>query len=126
MFNKMTPPVQGLTHFTTYLATKEEKVKKTTKRQIEASVQYQTTKMIFDVGQIYEKRFDFDRKGLKDAICFMQQTVQNIKRRGICETCNTGERPVSVYVWSTQACVAVVCFIRQCFAGLETRTGSDC
>lgn len=93
MFNKMTPPVHGLTQFTTYLVTKEEKVKKTTKRQIEASVQYETTKIIFDVGQIYEKRFDFDRKSLKDALCFMQQTVQNIKRRGVCETCNTGERP---------------------------------
>ena len=47
----------------------------------------------FDFGGIQEKEFQFDRKGLKEAICFMQQKVQNIKRRGLCEPCNTGEHP---------------------------------
>ena len=91
--NKIIQPVNGLRLLKAHLMTKEIKVKKTTKQYICATVSYDKQYPYYDMGQIYDKLFDFDRRGLKDAICFMQQTVQNIKRRGVCETCNTGERP---------------------------------
>ena len=86
----MTPPVNGLTSICGTLLICEAKVKKAIIAR--ATFDWQAVD-IPEKGQIHEKRFDFDRKGLKDAICFVQQKAQNIKRRGLCETCLTAERP---------------------------------
>jgi hypothetical protein len=69
------------------------KVKKTWKRCINAAVYYEWDRGVMSIGPDYDKDFDFDRKGLKDAISFVQEKVQNIKRRGLCNTCLTAERP---------------------------------
>ena len=90
----MTPPVNGLTSICGTLLLCEAKVKKPATQNIIARVTFDWHAVdIPEKGQIHEKRFDFDRKGFKDAICFVQQRVQNIKRRGLCDTCLTAERP---------------------------------
>ena len=39
------------------------------------------------------KEFPFDREGMKAAIEFVKRTVQNLKRRGLCDQCLAAERP---------------------------------
>ena len=92
----MSPPVNGLVRIDVYFQIQEEKIGKGVKKIILAAVgcwggtdRPGTTHGERD----FEKRFEFDRQGLKQAICFAQETAQNIKRRGICETCLKRERP---------------------------------
>ena len=96
---EMTPSVTGLTQIKADLFTEYRKVgRKETKKMIRATVAYYSGRDINSHGLEFPghftKLFQSDRAGLKDAICFLQQTVQNLKRRGLCETCLTTERPI--------------------------------
>ena len=87
---RITTPGKGLTAINGYLCWAKARKKKT----IVARVTFDWhICQVHQSGQLQQKEFDFDRKGLKEAICFLQQKVQNIKRRGLCEPCNTGEHP---------------------------------
>jgi len=86
----MTPVVNGLTFIEASLSTITEKTGRAFKKRIRAAVSYSCEQPPNDN---FEKFFDVDRKGLEDAICFVQQTVQNIERRGLCETCLKRQRP---------------------------------
>ena len=94
---KMTPPVQGLTLISVALFRDYRKVKKDVfQREIRAVVSYYgglKGSRGLEIPNTVEKTFGFDRAGLKDAICFLQRQVQNLKRRGLCQTCLTDERP---------------------------------
>jgi len=85
----MTPPVNGLTFIRASLSTITEKTGRAFKKRIRAAMNFSKMRN-FDN---FEKFFDVDRKGLEDAICFVQQTVRKIERRGLCETCLKRERP---------------------------------
>ena len=90
------PPVDGIVRIDVYFILQEEKIGKSFKKFIRASVACfgGTSSPGTSQGERdFEKRFEFDRQGLKQAICFAQETAQNIKRRGICETCLKRERP---------------------------------
>ena len=92
-----TPPVRGLTKISVWLIKTQRKVKKDVmKNEIRATVHYYCGRngpFGSEDSNNLSKLVDFDRAGLKDAICFLQRQVQNVKRRGLCEKCLTGERP---------------------------------
>ena len=90
---QMTPPVHGLTKIHAQIMVFSWKLKKKVKRDIRAIVSYYGGMRGFEIPNNLEKNFDFDRAGLRNAICFLQKHTQNVKRRGLCEACLTGERP---------------------------------
>ena len=93
---ELTPPVHGLTKIGAYIFRDQRKVKKEMKSEIRATVHYycgHDGPNGFEIPNTFEKMFDCDRAGLKDAICYLQRHVQNVKRRGLCKTCLTAERP---------------------------------
>ena len=91
--DKLTPPVKGLTMISAFLVVCSPVRGKPKKQQIEVSVNSDCDREVF-VNQPDVKFFDFNQKGFEDAICFVQQKVQNMKRRGLCETCLTNKRPM--------------------------------
>ena len=81
---EFTPPVGGLTKIDADLVTEGSK-----KKKIKAIVYYYCGN--HNYPNKIEKVFEFDRDGMKAAICFLQETVQNVKRRGLRETCLEGK-----------------------------------
>ena len=82
---EFTPPVGGLTKIDADIVLTERSKKK----KIIAFVNYHCGNDNYP--NKIEKVFEFDRDGMKAAICFLQETVQNVKRRGLCETCLEGK-----------------------------------
>ena len=96
VYSDMLPPMDGIV---ANFDIKEEKIGKTVKKNIVVQVgcfcgvSIAGTPAIYKGDGVFEKRFAFDRQGLKQAIEFAQEKAQNIKRRGLCETCLKRERP---------------------------------
>ena len=106
---EMKPPVHGLTKISVNISKEQRKVKKEEKNEIHAIVYYycgpDSRHGGYDHPSSFEKTFGFDRAGLKDAICFVQRQVQNVKRRGLCKTCLEDERPMKrLRVGDTDLC----------------------
>ena len=96
VYSDMSPPMNGIV---VNFDIKEEKIGKTVKKFIVPEIgcwgggSGAQTPAIYHGDGLFTKRFAFDRQGLKQAIEFAQEKTQNMKRRGLCETCLTSERP---------------------------------
>jgi hypothetical protein len=93
----MSSPVGGITKFEAFLFCARRKVKKEMKTEIRAVVNYYCgvqNQHGIQCPARFEKTFPMDRTGIKKAIEFLQASVQNLKRKGLCETCMTREPPL--------------------------------
>ena len=95
----LSPPVDGITTIEADLFCDYQRVKKgkTEIRGIRAVVHYYCGRQNqhgFEHPGSFAKTFPMDRTGIKMAIEFLQESVQNVKRRGLCETCLTSESPM--------------------------------
>ncbi len=102
------PPVNGITKIEVGLFRQRMKVKGGWKMEIDARVSYYCGHLNqhgHECPGQKEKIFPMDRTGVKAAIEFLQTSVQDIKRRGLCEPCRTLELPVKrLLVGSTGLC----------------------
>jgi hypothetical protein len=95
--NNLSPPVGGITAITVGLYHERTRVKGKRKMEISARVFYYCSAQSHRGHENPATKvtiFPLDRTGVKAAIEFLQATVQNIKRRGMCEPCRTLEPPV--------------------------------
>ena len=95
----LSPPVDGITTIEADLFCDYQRVKKgkTEICGIRAVVHYYCGRQNQHGSEhpgTFAKSFPMDRTGLKMAIEFLQASVQNVKRRGYCETCLTSEPPL--------------------------------
>ena len=89
--------VDGITKFDAFLICERHKVKKEMKMEIRAFVRYYCGRQDrhgYEQPTDFEEFFPMDRTGVKKAIEFLQASVQNVKRRGLCQTCLTSEPPL--------------------------------
>ena len=92
----LSPPVDGITKIEANLIRAGQRVKKEWKAEVRAMVHYYCGRQNqhgYEHSGSFEKTFPMDRTGLKKAIEFLQETVQNVKRRGLCETCLASDPP---------------------------------
>ena len=90
------PPVDGLVRIDVYFQIHEQKIGKAVTKYIRVGVGCwggMDHPVISHGERDFQKRFEFDRQGLKQAICFAQEKAQNIRRRGFCEPCLKRESP---------------------------------
>ena len=108
------PPNAGITKIEADLFRVSQKVKKEWKKEIRAVVHYYCGRnapnpYLLEHPERLSKDFPNDRKGLKDAISYLQETVQNVRRRGLCETCLVLQPPVKrLRVGTTGLCSTCV------------------
>ena len=92
----LSPPLTGITRIESDLFT--QRTKKEWKSEIFAVVDYYcgrgSSPGYPEHPAHLNKTFPMDRTGLKQAIEYLQSNVQNVKRRGLCETCLAEEPPM--------------------------------
>ena len=93
---KLSPPINGITRIQAGIfRERTKKVKGVWQCRIMATVLYYSTDIPNEhPAEMGQKHFPMDRMGMKAAFEFLRTTVQNIKRRGLCEPCHARERPM--------------------------------
>ena len=85
-------------------------VKKEEKVELKAHVSYCSRRRVngYEAAELFaENNFPLDRNGVKESIEFLQKGVQNLKRRGMCESRLALERPVKrIRVGETGLCAS--------------------
>ncbi len=119
----LSPSVGGITRLDVGLFHQRTKVKGKWKMEISARVYYYCSNQHqrgHESPQSKVTIFPLERTGVKAAIEFLQATVQNIKRRGLCEPCRTLEPPMKrLRIGSSGLCAT--CLVKKVTIGGDDR-----